>query len=170
MNIHPYPKKIIVFKSVPRNGFTLIELIIVIGIVATLAAISVPVYLNTLERARILRTISEIRNLAKVIKAFEIGDGKVPNTLSEIGQQNMLDPWGNPYQFLNIADGELTKKGKPKGGNARKDRFLVPINTDFDLYSMGKDGSSVAPLTAKQSRDDIVRANDGEFVGLAIHY
>ena len=48
-----------------------------------------------------------------------------------------------------------------------KDRFLVPINSDFDLYSMGKDGKSQMPLTAKDSRDDIIRANDGAYIGLA---
>jgi len=46
----------------------------------------------------------------------------------------------------------------------------VPINTDFDLYSMGPDGRSAPPLTAKHSRDDIVRANDGAFIGLASDY
>ena len=55
-------------------------------------------------------------------------------------------------------------------GHARKDHSLVPINTDFDLYSMGPDGRSSPPLTAKASRDDIVRANDGAFVGVAADY
>jgi len=35
---------------------------------------------------------------------------------------------------------------------------------------MGKDGASVPPLTAKASRDDIIRANDGRFIGLASDY
>jgi general secretion pathway protein G len=35
---------------------------------------------------------------------------------------------------------------------------------------MGKDGASVSPLTARASRDDIVRANNGAFVGLASDY
>jgi general secretion pathway protein G len=52
-------------------------------------------------------------------------------------------------------------------GKMRKDRFLVPLNSDYDLYSMGKDGDSRPPLTAQMSRDDIVRASDGAFVGLA---
>jgi general secretion pathway protein G len=52
-------------------------------------------------------------------------------------------------------------------GQIRKDRFLVPVNSDYDLYSMGKDGQSQAPFTAKASRDDIVRASDGQYVGLA---
>ena len=46
----------------------------------------------------------------------------------------------------------------------------MPINSDFDLYSTGPDGASVAPLTAEPSRDDIVRANDGAFIGLASEY
>jgi general secretion pathway protein G len=52
----------------------------------------------------------------------------------------------------------------------RKDRFLVPINSDYDLYSMGKDGKSSSPLTSKNGRDDIIRANDGAFIGLASDY
>jgi len=47
---------------------------------------------------------------------------------------------------------------------------MVPVNTDFDLYSMGKDGKSRAPFTAKASHDDIVRANDGKFIGLVSEY
>jgi general secretion pathway protein G len=35
---------------------------------------------------------------------------------------------------------------------------------------MGADGASVGPLTAAPSRDDIVRANDGGFVGLASEF
>lgn len=62
--------------------------------------------------------------------------------------------------------------GPPCGGigGARKDRFLVPINSDFDLYSMGKDGQSVGPLTAQKSHDDIIRASDGGFYGLAANF
>jgi len=74
-----------------------------------------------------------------------------------------LDPWGNPYQYLNFD----TVKGV---GSVRKDRFLVPLNTDYDLYSMGKDGKSQTPLTAAASHDDIVRANDGRYIGLASGY
>ena len=74
----------------------------------------------------------------------------------------LLDPWGNSYQYLNL-------NGAPIG-QVRKDQALVPINSDYDLYSMGPDGSSVAPLTAAMSRDDIVRGNDGSFIGVAEDY
>jgi general secretion pathway protein G len=35
---------------------------------------------------------------------------------------------------------------------------------------MGKDGESVEPLTAQKSHDDVIRANDGGFVGLAVEF
>jgi general secretion pathway protein G len=35
---------------------------------------------------------------------------------------------------------------------------------------MGPDGKTVAPLTAQDSRDDIIRANDGRYVGPAADY
>ena len=65
----------------------------------------------------------------------------------------MTDPWGHAYQYTSHTDGSTR-------GSWRKDKNIVPINSDFDLYSMGKDGTSVPPLTAQASRDDIVRAND----------
>ena len=50
------------------------------------------------------------------------------------------------------------------------DHQLHPINCDYDLYSVGKDGKSEAPLTAKVSQDDIIRANNGGYVGLVSNY
>jgi general secretion pathway protein G len=55
------------------------------------------------------------------------------------------DPWGNPYQYLPL-DGASPPGGGGAAAHARKDRFLVPIDTDFDLYSMGKDGQSASAL------------------------
>ena len=46
-----------------------------------------------------------------------------------------------------------------KGGLAKI--ATDPINSKFDLYSMGKDGVSQTQLTNKDSLDDIVWANDG---------
>lgn len=69
------------------------------------------------------------------------------------------------------ASGASTTGGTSQAGSAdltgrvRKDHFMVPINTDYDLYSMGPDGMSASPLTANTSRDDIIRASDGAFVG-----
>ena len=90
-------------------------------------------------------------------------NGTLPAALETLGRGTISDPWGRPYQYLDFS----TVKGT---GQMRKDRFLVPINSTYDLYSMGKDGKTAMPLTAKASQDDVIRANVGGFVGLASDY
>lgn len=143
------------------RGFTLIEMLITVAMLITLAAIGYPIYQSYLDRARNTAAISDISVLQLKIKVYEEDGGKIPDDLSDLGW-NQPDPWGNPYQYLNFANAGPSWKGK-----ARKDRFLVPLNSTYDLYSSGKDGQSKPPLTAKTSHDDIIRANDGAFVGLA---
>jgi general secretion pathway protein G len=140
-----------------KQGFTIIELLIVIAIIGTLAAIAVPVFSNYTERAKRTAAIAGIRVIEKDVLAFFISNNQYPADLGEIGFAGLLDPWGSPYQYLPV-------QGTPTG-KLRKDHFMVPVNSDFDLYSMGPDGKSQAPFTAKDSRDDIVRANNGQFVG-----
>jgi general secretion pathway protein G len=53
---------------------------------------------------------------------------------------------------------------------SRRDQFLVPINTDYDLYTRGKDGKTQPVLTHSFSLDDVIRGNDGAFLGLAAKY
>ena len=160
----PYPPK----PTSPTNnltcqGFTLVELLITIAIILTIAAIAVPRYLLALEQAKIARAVGDIRTIGTAIQGYEVVNQHYPATLADVGYGEKLDPWGSPYQYLNFA----TTNGN---GAMRKDRFLVPINTYFDLYSTGEDGESVSPLTAKASQDDVIWANDGDFIGPASDY
>jgi general secretion pathway protein G len=138
-------------------------MLIMVAIVLTIAAIAVPNLMAALDDARIARAVSDIHTLEDEITLYLTINGQFPDSLAQIGYGGLLDPWGNPYQYLNHA----TMRGN---GQARKDRFLVPLNSDYDLYSMGKDGRSVSPLTAPTSQDDIVRASDGSYVGLASQF
>jgi general secretion pathway protein G len=150
-------------------GFTLLELISAVAIVGTLTAIAVPLTKDHLYKAEVARAIAEIRVMEKEIISFAIGGDRYPNTLTEVDRDGFLDPWGNQYQYLNIADViKGNGGGHPKG--ARKDKHEVPLNNDYDLYSMGKDGKSKVPLQNPFSHDDIIRASDGEYVGLAWKY
>jgi len=150
-------------RRVGRFGFTLIELMLVLAIVATLAAMGIPRLYGAVESARIARAISDIRAIEIELTPYD-SPGKLPASLAAIGRGNLLDPWGHPYKYLPFPSG----KGPPAG--SRKDRFLVPINSTYDLYSMGPDGVTAAPLTSKAGRDDVVRANDGSFIGPASRY
>ena len=145
-----------------RTGFSLIEVMIVIALIGTLAAIAVPNYIEYREKAKIAKAIGDIRAIEKKIASFTLDHDRLPVSLAEIGMGGYLDPWGTPYQYLRVAGASP--------GKLRKDRFMVPVNSDYDLYSMGRDRSSVPPFTAKASQDDIVRANDGGYVGLASEF
>ena len=144
-------------------GITLIELVIIVAIVATLAAIGLPAYNKYRNNAKIMQATADIRTVEHDIYIYEGYNAKLPDLLDDIGQGNLRDPWGNPYQYLNNA----TKKGKAK---PRFDKLFKPLNSDFDLYSMGKDGQTESNLDKPVSLDDIVRALNGEFVGLASEY
>ena len=154
----------------PRGagGFTLVELMIVVAIVGILSSIAIPSYLKYMEKNKETTAISDIGTIAWKLKAIMMEDPTaLPPDLATINFGNILpliDPWGNPYQYLPIY-------GRPGNlNNARKDHNLHPINSDFDLYSMGPDGQSNKPLTSQKSRDDIIRANDGAFIGVASTY
>jgi general secretion pathway protein G len=147
----------------PSQGFTILELLIVVAILLTISAIAVPNLMAALDQARIARAVGDIHTIEDGIVLYQTIYGVLPDDLSQIGDGNLVDPWNNPYQYLNHS----TMKGN---GKARKDRFLVPLNSDYDLYSMGKDGRSVPPIRAKSSLDDIIRASNGSFVGLAANF
>lgn len=152
-----------------RLGFTLLELIFVTTLIGVLVSINAPRMQTVLDRARMAKAIGDLNSLSWNITEFELTEGYFPSSLAELGMAGFRDPWGNPYQYLRIKEPGGAKGSKGKG-KMRKDRFLVPINSDFDLYSMGPDGKSVSPLTAAASQDDIIRANDGGYIGPADLY
>jgi len=120
-------------------------------------------YSNYRERLAVAGAAKDIAALSVDVAQFAVDNNSLPDSLAAIGHAGMVDPWGNPYQYINHAN----LRGN---GHVRKDKNIVPINSDFDLYSMGKDGQTQAALTVPVSRDDIVRANNGRFVGLASDY
>ena len=135
-------------------------------VVATLlVSLAVPGYSAFTERAKVARAVGDIGSLGLAIDRFRLNhDDRIPLSLAELGVDVPNDPWGRPYEFVNIG-----AAGSGFGG-LRKDGMLNPLNSDFDLYSRGKDGESTGPLNAQASRDDIVRANNGAFIGLGEDY
>lgn len=146
------------------RGYTLLELmlaVIVGGVVVTLGTSNYAAYVK---RARNSAAIADIGRIQLAVDRYAFNrDSQLPPDLTDIGMDALRDPWGNAYVYLRFA-------GLKGTGAMRKDKNLVPINTEYDLYSKGPDGRSSAALTAQASRDDIVRANDGGYIGVAADY
>ncbi|MFH1984181.1 MAG: prepilin-type N-terminal cleavage/methylation domain-containing protein [Pseudomonadota bacterium] len=186
-------------------GFTLVELLIAVVVIGALAAIAIPSYRQYIERAQVVKTLSDLKLLESEINLYFVDNQRYPVSLDDIGRGNMLDLWGNPYQYTNISlDLEEIEKVTGQAKKAAEDEEKVtgqdkkaakdeaadeaaakensgvgkfrsyhgtkPINTDFDIYSMGPDGKSARPLTSKNSHDDIIRANNGGYYGRASEF
>jgi general secretion pathway protein G len=156
------------FQSAPRparnGGFTLLEMMAAIMVVGLLAAIAIPSYVAVIERQKIGQAKRELSEIAMAIERYRTLQFKVPESLDDLGPNAspLTDPWGRGYLYLNFSS-----SGPGVMAKIRKDHNLHPLNTEFDLYSLGKDGDSKAPLTAKASHDDVIWARDGDFIGLA---
>jgi general secretion pathway protein G len=127
--------------GISDKGFTLVEIMLVVIIIAALAAMIMPRLAGRSEEAKVARAQAEISsNIGLGLKLYELDNGNYPTTeqglnalqakpSTEPAPQNWkgpylekkpIDPWGRPYQY------------KCPG---------VHSQTGFDLYSLGKDGS-----------------------------
>jgi general secretion pathway protein G len=119
-------------------GFTLIELLVVLAILALLAALVTPQVLKYLARARVDTTHLQIQHLSTALDLFQIDMHRYPTTDEGLGAlaqppagstswtgpylkkaDTLVDPWGHPYVYRSPGQ-----------------------HGDFDLYSLGPEGSS----------------------------
>lgn len=145
-----------------QRGITLVEIVVAVAILAIVATAAIPIYEGYVNEVRIARSIQDIRQMALILDDL-YEEGVPPPTLAAAGLANMVDPWGYPYRYLWL-------RGNPAlglEGMRRRDKSMNPVNTDYDLYSIGQDGATVAQFAGGPARDDVVRANDGDYFGLA---
>jgi general secretion pathway protein G len=121
-----------------QDGFTLIELMIVIVIIGILATLLVPRIMDRPEEARRIKAKVDIKSLESALKLYQLDNGSVPTT--EQGLQALImrpqttpiprkwreggyiegvnvpkDPWGNPYYYFSPPQG-ASYSGQ-QGGN-----------------------------------------------------
>ncbi len=119
-----------------HQGFTLVEMLLVLVILATLAAIVIPKFAGRSQQAKVTAAQSQLTSLEMALDAFEVDNGYYPKSgaLNELIDQPAnaanwkgpylkkgipLDPWGNAYTY------EYPGKHSPNG---------------YDLLSPGPDG------------------------------
>ena len=122
-----------------RSGFTLIEVMVVVAILAILAAVVVPRVMDEPAKARKAKAAQDIRAIESALDLYKLDNFRYPSTDQGIKalverpsggpepknykeggylRQVPRDPWGNPYQYLNPGE-----------------------HGEVDIYSFGADGS-----------------------------
>ena len=116
----------------PQRGFTLVELLLVLVILALIAGLVLPGIIGKAESAKAKAAASQISRISMSVESFYLDTGRTPSSLEELVNEpggvtgwngpyikNSLinDPWGRPYQYR--VPGE---------------------HGDFDIHSFGADG------------------------------
>ena len=145
------------------RGFTLVELLCVAGIIGILAAVGTVQAFDFIERARYRRAQLDLEAFHQEVLLHYTRRGSYPDSWQDLGYGSPPeDPWENEYVYNNhdlVGSGEI-----------RKDGPTIPINSYYDLFSPGPDGEWSSDLNASSSRDDVIVANDGQYIGKAADY
>ena len=122
------------------EGFTLIELMVVIVILGILAGLIIPRIMGRPEEARRMKARVQIESIETALKLYKLDTGSYPTT--EQGLQALVEPPQVDAMAKHWREGGYLEKGKvPKDPWENEFVYLSPgVNGDFDLSSYGKDG------------------------------
>lgn len=105
------------------NGFTLIELMIVVCIIGILAAIAIPAYQDYTVRAQVTEGLSLVSGLKPhVVEAFS-NDGKWPTSLAQLGVESA--PSGKYAKAVDLLDGVLVVTYGDQSSTRIQDKTLA---------------------------------------------
>jgi general secretion pathway protein G len=124
-----------------RRGFTLIEIMVVIVILALLAALVGPKIMGRTDDAKIQTTKTQIRSLESALKLYKLDNGVYPTTEQGLNALVTKPTVGViPKSFKE--GGYLESKNVPKDGWGNDFLYVSPgDHGDYDLYSYGADGA-----------------------------
>lgn len=116
----------------PVQGFSLIELLVVLVILGLIAGLVVPNIMGRGEDAKSRTAVAEVQRLAMAVDEFYLDTGRAPRELRELVEKpGNVSNWNGPY----INDSNLDDPW----GNAYVYRFPGE-HRDFDISTLGRDG------------------------------
>lgn len=153
------------------HGFTLIELVLVVVMLGILLSFAVPAYESNVTEAKNGQAKTDIRTIEAAVIKFYTENSRYPADLAEVfgsapsscpkGQRTQFcDPWYTAYEYKPI-----TMRGSRCVG-CRVDLNMQPLNSDFDLWSNGKNKIFVPQVTGSASLDDSIRTRNGNSIAL----
>ncbi|MGD9650357.1 MAG: type II secretion system major pseudopilin GspG [Dongiaceae bacterium] len=122
----------------PNAGFSLLELVIVMAIIALLAALVAPRLLGQYGQSQATATRAQLALLQRGLDAFRLDNGRYPNQTENlqalVEKPGAIPTWRGPY---------LDKRTLPKDAWGNDFIYVIPPRKgiDYDLYSMGQDGA-----------------------------
>lgn len=122
-------------KHVKNNGFTLLELLVVMVIIGLLAGLVAPRYFGQVGKSQVKVAAAQIDSLDKALVQFRLDADRFPTTEEGLMVLNEAPTdaigWAGPY----------LKKAVPMDPWGRPFIYKEPgEHGDFDLYTLGKDG------------------------------
>ena len=123
-----------------RGGFTLIEIMVVIVILAMLAALVGPRLMGRTDDAKVTDARVQIKNIETALKLYKLDNGSYPST--EQGLSALVDkPTVGVIPKSYKEGGYLESKNMPKDPWGNDYLYVSPgEHGDYDLFSYGSDG------------------------------
>lgn len=109
-----------------RDGFTLIEILLVVVIIGILAGVAVPKLAGRVDQARISAAKQSISAIESAIDLYEMDNGRFPDSLQNLvdeskGQaylkkaEQLNDPWGTQFQYTkSVSSYSIVSAGPDK--------------------------------------------------------
>ena len=122
------------------QGFSLIEIMVVVVILGILAGLIVPRIMDKPEEAKRTKAEIQIKALEQALKFYKLDNGSYPTT--EQGLQALVEPPSVGSLAKQWKEGGYLEKGKvPMDPWGSEFVYIAPgLHSDFDLMSYGSDG------------------------------
>ncbi|MEE4191731.1 MAG: type II secretion system major pseudopilin GspG [Halieaceae bacterium] len=121
-----------------QNGFSLVEILVVLVILGLLVSVVAPTVLNRADDARVQKVYADFANIETALKLYRLDNFNYPST--EQGLEALVAPSGLDPVPRNFKEGGYLER-IPQDPWGRPYLYLSPgDNGEFDLYSLGADG------------------------------